>query len=33
MKPLPELTNTISYNRLERADKLRLMEGEPIYFH
>ena len=28
-----ELKNTISYNRLERADMLRLMEGDPIYFH
>ena len=27
-----ELKGTISYNRLERADHLRLMEGEPIYF-
>jgi len=27
-----ELKSTISYNRLERADKLRLMQGEPIYF-
>jgi len=27
-----ELQGTISYNRLERADQLRLMEGEPIYF-
>ena len=27
-----ELKGTISYNRLERADKLRLMQGEPIYF-
>lgn len=27
-----ELKQTISYNRLERADHLRLMEGEPIYF-
>lgn len=27
-----ELKSTISYNRLERADSLRLMEGEPIYF-
>lgn len=26
-----ELKGTISYNRLERADGLRLMEGEPIY--
>jgi len=28
-----ELQGTISYNRLARADQLRLMEGEPIYFH
>jgi len=28
-----ELKGTISYNRLERADRLRLMEGEPIYFN
>jgi len=28
-----ELKSTISYNRLDRADGLRLMEGEPIYFH
>ena len=28
-----ELKNTISYNRLDRADHLRLIEGEPIYFH
>lgn len=28
-----ELQGTISYNRLIRADQLRLMEGEPIYFH
>jgi len=28
-----ELQGTISYNRLERADELRLIEGEPIYFH
>ena len=28
-----ELQSTISYNRLTRADQLRLMEGEPIYFH
>lgn len=27
-----ELQGTISYNRLGRADHLRLMEGEPIYF-
>jgi uncharacterized FlgJ-related protein len=27
-----ELKGTISYNRLERADKLRLLQGEPIYF-
>jgi uncharacterized FlgJ-related protein len=27
-----ELKTTISYNRLDRADHLRLMEGEPIYF-
>ena len=28
-----ELKSTISYNRLDRADHLRLIEGEPIYFH
>lgn len=28
-----ELKGTISFNRLDRADKLRLMEGEPIYFN
>jgi len=28
-----ELKGTISYNRLDRADHLRLIEGEPIYFH
>ena len=28
-----ELQGTISYNRLGRADKLRLMEGDPIYFN
>ncbi len=28
-----ELQGTISFNRLERADNLRLMEGEPIYFN
>lgn len=28
-----ELQGTISYNELARADKLRLIEGEPIYFH
>ena len=27
-----ELQGTISYNRLGRADNLRLMEGDPIYF-
>lgn len=28
-----ELQGTISYNRLARADELRLMKGDPIYFH
>jgi len=28
-----ELQGTISYNRLDRADKLRLMKGDPIYFN
>ncbi len=28
-----ELKGTISFNRLERADNLRLIEGEPIYFN
>jgi len=28
-----ELQGTISYNRLTRADSLRLMEGDPIYFN
>ncbi len=28
-----ELKNTIKYNRLDRADHLRLIEGEPIYFN
>lgn len=28
-----ELKSTISYNRLDRADHLRLIEGEPIYFN
>jgi uncharacterized FlgJ-related protein len=28
-----ELQGTISYNQLGRADRLRLIEGEPIYFH
>jgi Bax protein len=28
-----ELKGTISFNRLDRADTLRLMEGEPIYFN
>jgi len=27
-----ELQGTISYNRLGRADSLRLMEGDPVYF-
>lgn len=27
-----ELKSTISFNRLERADHLRMIEGEPIYF-
>jgi len=28
-----ELKSTISYNRLDKADHLRLIEGEPIYFN
>ena len=28
-----ELKSTISYNRLDRADHLRLIEGEPVYFN
>ncbi|NOR20661.1 MAG: hypothetical protein GQ538_11305 [Xanthomonadales bacterium] len=28
-----ELKGTIRFNRLERADHLRLMQGEPIYFN
>lgn len=28
-----ELKSTIRFNRLMRADGLRLMEGEPVYFH
>lgn len=28
-----ELQETIRFNRLDRADKLRLMQGEPIYFN
>lgn len=28
-----ELKSTISYNRLDRVDHLRLIEGEPIYFN
>ena len=28
-----ELKSTISHNRLDRADHLRLIEGEPVYFH
>jgi len=28
-----ELQQTISYNRLDRADGLRLMQGDPIYFN
>ena len=28
-----ELKGTISYNRLDRADHLRLIEGEPVYFN
>jgi hypothetical protein len=28
-----ELKNTIRFNRLEIADQLRLMQGEPIYFN
>lgn len=28
-----ELQGTISYNRLGRADNLRLMKGDPIYFN
>lgn len=28
-----ELKSTISYNRLDRADHLRLIEGDPVYFN
>ncbi len=28
-----ELKSTIRFNRLERADHLRLMQGEPVYFN
>ena len=28
-----ELKGTMRFNRLMRADHLRLMEGEPVYFH
>jgi uncharacterized FlgJ-related protein len=28
-----ELKGTMRFNRLMRADSLRLMEGEPVYFH
>jgi len=28
-----ELKSTISHNRLDRADHLRLIEGEPVYFN